>query len=105
MIVGTTVIWYMSSVPLRNSAPLPYFSTRTTPRVLPTAKPSAARLSICFGVNRSSTFHMVLLPYGRPPRRLRRGFLRILASSFGGFLPQPPYFSGGQRRGFTFGRP
>jgi len=22
---------------------------------------------------------------------------------FGGFLPQPPYFSGGQRRGFTFG--
>jgi hypothetical protein len=24
---------------------------------------------------------------------------------FGGFLPQPPYFSGGQRRGFTFGLP
>src|SRR6266481_7451008 len=22
---------------------------------------------------------------------------------FGGFLPQPPYFSGGQRRGLTFG--
>jgi hypothetical protein len=22
---------------------------------------------------------------------------------FGGFLPQPPYFSGGRRRGFTFG--
>ena len=34
---------------------------------------------------------------------------RILAepdfcsSLFGGFLPQPPYFSGGQQRGFTFG--
>jgi hypothetical protein len=24
---------------------------------------------------------------------------------FGGFLPQPPYFGGGQRRGFTFGLP
>jgi hypothetical protein len=24
---------------------------------------------------------------------------------FGGFLPQPPYFSGGQRRGFTLGLP
>jgi hypothetical protein len=24
---------------------------------------------------------------------------------FGGFLPQPPYLSGGQRRGFTFGLP
>src|SRR2546429_7136795 len=24
---------------------------------------------------------------------------------FGGFLPQPPYFSGGPRRGFTFGLP
>jgi hypothetical protein len=29
--------------------------------VLPTAKPSAARLSICFGVNFSSTFHIVLI--------------------------------------------
>src|SRR4029077_5092781 len=27
----------------------------------------------------------------------------MLVRSFGGFLPQPPYFSGGQRRGFTFG--
>ena len=27
------------------------------------------------------------------------------SSLFGGFLPQPPYFSGGQRRGFTFGLP
>jgi hypothetical protein len=27
--------------------------------VLPTANPSAARLSIAFGENRSSTFHMV----------------------------------------------
>jgi hypothetical protein len=24
---------------------------------------------------------------------------------FGGFVPQPPYFGGGQRRGFTFGLP
>jgi hypothetical protein len=29
--------------------------------VLPTAKPNAAKLSICLGVNRSSTFHMVHL--------------------------------------------
>jgi hypothetical protein len=37
-----------------------------------------------------------------------RGFLRSpvdFAGDFGGFLPRPPYFSGGQRRGFTFGRP
>src|SRR5436853_7250925 len=44
-----------------------------------------------------------------PPRRKRRGFLRPLGSfsrdGFGGFLPQPPYFSGGPRRGFTFGLP
>src|SRR6266436_1337335 len=59
MMLGGIVIWYRSSVPLRNSAPQPYFSTRTTPRVLPTANPSAARLSIVFGENRSSTFHMM----------------------------------------------
>jgi hypothetical protein len=29
--------------------------------------------------------------------------LRCFCGGFGGFLPQPPYFSGGQRRGFTFG--
>jgi hypothetical protein len=44
-----------------------------------------------------------------PPRRKRRGFLRPLGSfsrdGFGGFLPQPPYFSGGPRRGITFGLP
>src|SRR5947208_7312074 len=44
-----------------------------------------------------------------PPRRKRRGFLRPLGSfsrdGFGGFLPQPPYFSGGPRRGFTLGCP
>src|SRR5207302_5528240 len=44
-----------------------------------------------------------------PPRRKRRGFLRPLGlffrDGFGGFLPQPPYFSGGPRRGFTFGLP
>src|SRR5216684_2395574 len=28
---------------------------------------------------------------------------RFKSGLFGGFLPQPPYFSGGQRRGFTFG--
>src|ERR1700681_4643013 len=28
--------------------------------------------------------------------------LRCWSDAFGGFLPQPPYFSGGQRRGFTF---
>src|SRR5205809_57789 len=46
---------------------------------------------------------------GHPPRRKRRGFLRPLGllsrDGFGGFLPQPPYFSGGPRRGFTFGLP
>src|SRR5258705_13808461 len=31
------------------------------------------------------------------------GVSLVLRDSFGGFLPQPPYFSGGQRRGFTFG--
>src|SRR5207249_6824679 len=44
-----------------------------------------------------------------PPRRKRRGLLRPLGlfsrDGFGGFLPQPPYFSGGPRRGFTFGLP
>src|SRR5437016_13543177 len=44
-----------------------------------------------------------------PPRRKRRGFLRPLGlffrDGFGGFLPQPPYFSGGRRRGFTLGLP
>src|SRR5207249_1232770 len=43
-----------------------------------------------------------------PPRRKRRDFLLPLGLSrdgFGGFLPQPPYFSGGPRRGFTFGLP
>src|SRR2546429_9029490 len=44
-----------------------------------------------------------------PPRRKQRGFLRPLGSfsrdGFGGFLPQPPYFSGRPRRGFTFGLP
>jgi len=44
-----------------------------------------------------------------PPRRKRRGFLRPLGlffrDGFGGFLPKPPYFSGGPRRGFTFGLP
>src|SRR6266567_9398363 len=44
-----------------------------------------------------------------PPRRNRQGFLRPLGSfsrdGFGGFLPQPPYFSGGPRRGFTLGCP
>src|SRR6266581_32285 len=44
-----------------------------------------------------------------PPRRKRRGFLRPLGlfsrDGFGGFLPQPPYFSGGPQRGFTFGLP
>jgi hypothetical protein len=29
--------------------------------------------------------------------------LRCFCGGFGGFLPQPPYLSGGQRRGFTFG--
>src|SRR5712664_916842 len=58
MMVGCTVIWYSPSASLRNSAPDPYFSTRTTPRVLPTPKPSAARLSIAFWENRSLTFHM-----------------------------------------------
>src|SRR5207253_4209038 len=44
-----------------------------------------------------------------PPRRKRRGFLRPLGlfsrDGFAGFLPQPPYFRGGPRRGFTFGLP
>jgi hypothetical protein len=31
--------------------------------------------------------------------------LRCFLRGFGGFLPQPPYFSGGLRRGFTFGLP
>src|ERR1700746_2220193 len=29
----------------------------------------------------------------------------VFRDGFGGFLPQPPYFSGGPRRGFTFGLP
>jgi hypothetical protein len=29
--------------------------------------------------------------------------LRCFLRGFGGFLPQPPYFSGGLRRGFIFG--
>src|ERR1700738_3643266 len=58
MMVGCTVIWYSPLASLRNSAPQPYFSTRTTPRVLPTLKPSAARLSIAFCENRSLTFHI-----------------------------------------------
>src|SRR5258706_12178024 len=59
MMLGGIVIWYRSSGPLRNSAPQPYFSTRTTPRVLPTAKPRAAILSIAFESKRCSMFHIV----------------------------------------------
>jgi hypothetical protein len=33
------------------------------------------------------------------------GLPLVLRDGFGGFLPQPPYFSGGQRRGCTFGLP
>src|ERR1700726_2630844 len=33
------------------------------------------------------------------------GLPLVLAGDFGGFLSQPPYFSGGLRRGFTFGLP
>ena len=33
------------------------------------------------------------------------GLLLFLQDDFGGFLPQPPYFSGGSRGGFTFGLP
>src|SRR5438876_279943 len=43
------------------------------------------------------------------PAASGEGLLRPLGSfsrdGFGGFLPQPPYFSGGPRRGFTFGLP
>src|SRR6266566_8434756 len=42
-----------------------------------------------------------------PPRHEWQGFLRsprgFCGNLFGGFLPQPPYFSGGLRRGLTFG--
>jgi hypothetical protein len=31
--------------------------------------------------------------------------LRCWSDAFGGFLPQPPYFSGGQPRGLTSGQP
>src|SRR5260370_11182830 len=31
------------------------------------------------------------------------GVSLVLRDRFAGFLPQPPYFSGGQRRGFAFG--
>jgi hypothetical protein len=33
------------------------------------------------------------------------GLLLFLQDDFGGFLPQPPYSSGGSRGGFTFGLP
>jgi hypothetical protein len=33
------------------------------------------------------------------------GLSLVLRKGFDGFLPQPPYFSGGPRRGFTFGLP
>src|ERR1700752_3864768 len=33
------------------------------------------------------------------------GLLLFLQDDFGGFLPQPPYVSGGSRGGFTFGLP
>src|SRR5450432_3180612 len=59
MMVGRIVNWYCPSAPWRNSAPAPYFSTRTTPRVLPTANPSAAKFSIALGENLSLIFHMV----------------------------------------------
>src|SRR5438876_4884573 len=43
------------------------------------------------------------------PAASGEGLLRPLGlffrDGFGGFLPQPPYFSGGPRRGFTFGLP
>src|SRR5438270_4924146 len=82
MMVGCTVIWYCPSVSLRNSAPLPYFSTRTTPRVLPTPKPSAARLSIAFCENRSFTFHIAIESKGRAreckaPRQSKYRLLRL----------------------------
>src|SRR6267378_909453 len=78
MMLGGIVIWYRPSVPLRNSAPQPYFSTRTTPRVLPTLKPSAARPSMAFGEKRSSTSHMMNSEYDVARRRVK-----ALANGFG----------------------
>ena len=56
---GARGAWNRALGSWRNSAPLPYFSTRTTPRVAPTLKPSAARLSMAVLSKRSSTFHMI----------------------------------------------
>ena len=63
MMLGKIVIWKRPSGFCRNSAPEPYFSTRTTPRVLPTEKPSDVRVSMAFFSKRSSTFHIALQEY------------------------------------------
>src|SRR5216683_2773732 len=56
--VGRIVIVKWLSEVRRNSAPLPYFSTRITPPVLLTMNPAVDRASINLDGNLSFTFHI-----------------------------------------------